>query len=276
VAKSELPIGAVANTERSALKDGLATQVRRPLTSILGVSLALQHNDPESRDGRELVRQLGTNARKLDRMVGVLLEIDRLADGTLRLNRRRTDLRALVRRVVEDSPDLANRNVHVEAEKVVVPVDPFMVEEMVDTLLSNANARTSSASHVWIKVTSDPEGAVIAVDDMGSDVPAERRNALASSSEEQMDGAGRGGMSTGLAVLQRLAEVHAGRAWVEEREGGGASFRVFLPDVTEAAAEAAAEASRQSADGTEAVGTEAGGNVQDTDASEEDTDASEE
>jgi len=90
------------------------------------------------------VRQLGTNARKLDRMVGVLLEVDRLADGTLRLNRRRTDLRALVRRVVEDSPDLANRKVHVEAEKVVVPVDPFMVEEMVDTLLSNANARTQS------------------------------------------------------------------------------------------------------------------------------------
>ena len=96
-----------------------------------------------------------------------------------------------------------------------------------------------------------------------------------------MDGAGRGGRSTGLAVLQRLAEVHAGRAWVEEREGGGASFRVFLPDVTEAAAEAAAEASRQSADATaaddtEAGGTEAGGNVEDTDASEEDTDASEE
>ena len=260
VAKTDLPIGTVAGNERSALKDGLANQVRRPLTSILGVSLALQHNDPESRDGRELVRQLGTNARKLDRMVGVLLEIDRLADGTLRLNRRRTDLRALVRRVVEDSPDLANRNVHVEAEKVVVPVDPFMVEEMVDTLLSNANARTSSASHVWIKVSSDPEGAVIAVDDTGPDVPEDQRHTLTSSPGEQMDGAGRGGKSTGLAVLERLAEVHAGRAWVEEREGGGVSFRVFLPDVTEVAAEAAGQA---------ADPTEADVNVEDTDASEE-------
>jgi signal transduction histidine kinase len=188
----------------------------------------------------------------------VLLEIDRLAAGTLRLNRRRTDLRALVRRVVEDSPDLANRNVHVEAEKVVVPVDPFMVEEMVDSLLSNANARTSSASHVWIAVSSDPEGAVIAVDDT-ADVP-ERRHALASSPDEQMGGAGRGGMSTGLAVLQRLAEVHAGRAWVEEREGGGASFRVFLPDVTEGAAETAGQA---------AARTEADANVEETDASGE-------
>jgi light-regulated signal transduction histidine kinase (bacteriophytochrome) len=44
-----------------------------------------------------------------------------------------------------------------------------------------------------------------------------------------------------LALLQRVAEVHGGRAWVEEREGGGASFRVFLPDVTEVATEAAGQ-----------------------------------
>jgi len=136
-----------------------------------------------------------------------------------------------------------------------------MVEEMVDTLLSNANARTSSASHVWITVSSDPEGAVIAVDDTGPDVPEDQRHTLTSSPGEQMDGAGRGGKSTGLAVLERLAEVHAGRAWVEEREGGGVSFRVFLPDVTEVAA---AEAAGQAADPTEADA-----DVENTDASEE-------
>ena len=76
-----------------------------------------------------------------------------------------------------------------------------------------------------------------------------------------MVGAGRGGTSTGFAVLQRLAEVHAGRAWVEQREGGGASFRVFLPDVTEVIA---AETAGQAADGMEASG-----NVEETVATEE-------
>ena len=36
--------------------------------------------------------------------------------------------------------------------------------------------------------------------------------------------------ATGLSLLSRLAEIHGGRCWVEERPGGGASFRVFLPD----------------------------------------------
>ena len=32
------------------------------------------------------------------------------------------------------------------------------------------------------------------------------------------------------AVRRRFAELHGGRAWVEDREGGGASFRVWIPD----------------------------------------------
>jgi K+-sensing histidine kinase KdpD len=242
VAKAELPVGAVPANERSALQDAVAVEVRRPLTSILGVTLALRHNDPDSRDGQELVRQLAMNARKLDRMVGVLLELDRLADGSLRPYRRRTDLQALVRRVVEESPDMPGRNVHVEAEKVVAAVDPTMTEQMVETLLTNASGRTSPGSPVWITVSSDPEGAIIAVDDTGPDVPEELRNALTASPEEQKRGAGRGHVPTSLTVLQRLAEVHAGRAWVEEREGGGASFRVFLPEMADGAKEAASQA----------------------------------
>ena len=37
------------------------------------------------------------------------------------------------------------------------------------------------------------------------------------------------GVGVGLTLVRRFAELHGGRAWVEERDGGGASFRVFLP-----------------------------------------------
>jgi hypothetical protein len=38
--------------------------------------------------------------------------------------------------------------------------------------------------------------------------------------------------ASGLPLLSRLAELHGGRAWVEERAGGGASFRVSLPSAS--------------------------------------------
>jgi signal transduction histidine kinase len=38
------------------------------------------------------------------------------------------------------------------------------------------------------------------------------------------------GVGIGLSLVARFAELHGGRAWVQDRPGGGASFRVQLPD----------------------------------------------
>jgi len=52
------------------------------------------------------------------------------------------------------------------------------------------------------------------------------------------------GTGIGLSLVARFAELHGGRAWVQERDGGGASFRVFLPDAAEASDDRAGEPMR--------------------------------
>lgn len=42
------------------------------------------------------------------------------------------------------------------------------------------------------------------------------------------------GTGIGLSLVARFAELHGGRAWVENRPGGGASFRVLLPAMPQA------------------------------------------
>ncbi|MGZ8637129.1 MAG: ATP-binding protein [Actinomycetota bacterium] len=234
-AESKPSVTVILDDERTALQEALAAEVRRPLTSILGITLALKHTDSKSPDGREMVRQLSTHVRKLDRLVGEMLDIDRIATGTFSPNLRRTDLEALVRRVVEEASDLANRDVKVETDHVAIHVDPALTEQIVETLLANAGRRTVPGNAVWVKVSSDQNGAVIAVDDTGPEVPTGLRPAMFAAVQENGPGASqktRAGGATGLSLLSRLAEVHGGRCWVEERPGGGASFRVFLPDAT--------------------------------------------
>jgi signal transduction histidine kinase len=229
-AEARPQVTVIVDDERTALQEAVAADVRRPLTSILGLTLALKHADPQSPDGSDMIRQLATNARKLDRLVGEMLALDQIANGVFEPNLRRTDIEALVRRVVEEAPDLANRDVKIEAEHVAIQVDPALAEQMVETLLSNAGRRTAPGSPVWVKISSDQGGAVIAVDDTGPEVPPGLRGAMVAALADEGPGARRTHGATGLTLLARLAEIHGGRAWVEERPGGGASFRVFLPN----------------------------------------------
>ncbi|MCA1727495.1 MAG: ATP-binding protein [Actinobacteria bacterium] len=55
------------------------------------------------------------------------------------------------------------------------------------------------------------------------------------------------GVGIGLSLVLRLAELHGGRAWVQDRPGGGASFRVYLPDVPQNAPSMTPDAEPQSA-----------------------------
>lgn len=38
------------------------------------------------------------------------------------------------------------------------------------------------------------------------------------------------GVGVGLTLVARFAELHGGSAWVDDRPGGGAAFRVYLPE----------------------------------------------
>ena len=37
------------------------------------------------------------------------------------------------------------------------------------------------------------------------------------------------GVGVGLSLVAKFTELHGGRVWVEDREGGGASFKVLIP-----------------------------------------------
>jgi PAS domain S-box-containing protein len=218
-------------------------ELRSPLTSILGLALTLEHQELPRDDARDLTARLAQNARKLDRLLRDLLDIDRLSRGIVTPLRHPTDVGELARRTVESLEHPAARDVRIETAHIVLDIDAAKVERIVENLVMNALRHTDDGASIWLRVEPAPGGALIAVDDDGPGVPDELREAIF---EPFRQGPSRSrhspGTGIGLSLVAMFTELHGGRAWVEDREGGGASFRVFLPG------EAAMERGREEID----------------------------
>jgi PAS domain S-box-containing protein len=224
---------------KDALLQAVSHDVRTPLTSVLGIAATLRRDDRTLPAGevRDLLDRLASNARRLERLLANLIDLERLARGTMDPERRRVDLAELVARVVKDAePELlGGRPISLETSAVWVAVDVPKVERILENLLANAARHTAAGTPVWVRVEAYAGGALIVVDDAGPGVAAEARQSIFQPFQQGSSATAHApGSGIGLALVAHFAGVHGGRAWVQERPQGGASFRVFLPDAGDA------------------------------------------
>jgi len=217
---------------KNTLLHTLSHDLRSPLTAILGAASTLERLDAELPEDERahLLHTLAARARGMNTLLTDLLDLDRLDQGIVEPRRFPVDLGELAHEVVLRTEALQGRQVDVDAGRVAVAVDAPKVERMLENLLSNAARHTPPDSHIWVRVTAEDGGAMLVVEDDGPGVPDDMKKAIFEAFQRGSDAAGLPGTGIGLSLVARFAELHGGRAWVEDRPGGGASFRVFLPN----------------------------------------------
>jgi PAS domain S-box-containing protein len=218
---------------KTAFLHAVSHDLRTPLTTVLGIALTLERRAAglPAHDLADLLHRLSSNARKLDGLLADLLDLDRLARGTLTPRRQMVDVGALVRRVVDEADLHEEHAVVVSAPTVHVAVDAPKVERIVENLVVNAARHTETGTAIWVRVEPRPGGVLLVVEDEGPGVPVELREQIFQPFHQGRNVADHApGSGIGLALVARFASLHGGRAWIEDRPGGGASFRVLLPD----------------------------------------------
>jgi PAS domain S-box-containing protein len=217
---------------KNTFLQAVSHDLRTPLAAILGLAITLERGDVhlEEDDAKDLARRIAGNARRLDRLVTNLLDLDRLARGIVTPNLQPTDVGAVVRRVLSESELIPDARLRTEIRPVTVRADGSKVERIVENLLANTARHTPSTATIWVSVTATDEGALLAVEDDGAGVAEDLRDTIFEPFQQGPDAPRHSpGVGVGLTLVRRFAELHGGRAWVQDREGGGASFRVLLP-----------------------------------------------
>jgi PAS domain S-box-containing protein len=216
---------------RESILSAVSHELRTPLTSVVGFALTLEQQRARlAEDERaEMVTHLAEQAQKLDRLLGDLLDLDRLRRGRVRPVFRPTDVGQLVSRVAGAFPS-DSHPIEVRTESITAQIDEPKVERIVENLLSNAVKHTAPGTPVQVRVERCDEGALIAVDDRGPGVLESERGAIFEMFNRGVSGVPDApGTGVGLALVTQFVSLHGGRVWVEDRPDGGASFRVVLP-----------------------------------------------
>jgi PAS domain S-box-containing protein len=218
---------------KTTFLQAVSHDLRTPLTTILGIAVTLEHRVAglPARDRGDLLHRLSSNARKLDRLLVDLLDLDRLARGTLTPRRQLVDIGALVHRVVDDAGVKDEHPVVVDAPPLRLAADAPKLERIIENLLVNAARHTPVGTTIWVRLRAQDDGVLLLVEDEGPGVPAQLREQVFQPFHQGRNVADHApGSGIGLALVAQFASLHGGRAWVWDRPGGGASFRVFLPD----------------------------------------------
>jgi PAS domain S-box-containing protein len=219
---------------QNSFLQAVSHDLRTPLTSIMGCALTLERDDgrlPQA-DVKDLLARLGANARKLHRMLTNLLDLDRIARGIVQPKRDPVDLTKLALGILDESTADTHRFELLAAGPMVANVDAAQVERILENLVANAVRYTPPGTLIRIEIVDADEGVTLVVEDTGPGIPPELRESIFEPFRQGTSSPSHNpGVGIGLSLVARFAELHGGRAWVDETPDGGASFRVFLPHV---------------------------------------------
>jgi signal transduction histidine kinase/putative methionine-R-sulfoxide reductase with GAF domain len=217
---------------KNTFLEAVSHDLRTPLTSILGSALTLERSKLDLPEGEalDMVGRIAANAKKLERLLSDLLDLDRLQRGIVSPKRRATDLEDFVLRAVAEM-DTQGRKIELDIGRGSVQLDQAKTERILENLLSNSLRHTPADAKIWVRARPQKDGVLFIVEDDGPGVPAELHEAIFEPFRQAPGSSSvhAPGVGIGLSLVRRFAELHGGNAWAEEREGGGASFHVFLP-----------------------------------------------
>jgi two-component system, OmpR family, sensor histidine kinase VicK len=205
-------------------------EMKTPTQAILGTTGLLKYY-PQRRD--ELIGIIQRNAKRLQTLIGNILDVTRIESQTLVLNKEQFDILDLVSSVIEDYKDrtkdsnikLSIKNNNNSNNPIFVEADGDRIIQVLSNLLSNSIKFTNRGEisiRLFEKIQDEQDGkkeVLVSVTDTGSGINSEIFGRLFSKfASKSYQGTG-----LGLFICKSIIQAHGGRIWAENNNIGGDS-----------------------------------------------------
>jgi signal transduction histidine kinase len=215
----------------------LAHELRNPLAPIHNAIELMRMkplNDPQLNWARDVIARQLTS---LTRLVDDLLDVSRITRGKINLTRQLVDLEALISRAVETVHPLFDEQKHqltLELPEPGVKVfgDPTRLTQAIANVLGNAAKYTDQGGQILVSATVRDADVAISISDNGIGIRPEMLPHVFElfTQLDRDDGRTQGGLGIGLALVQRLVQMHGGNVSAASAgPGKGSEFVIRLP-----------------------------------------------
>ncbi|MHB8555595.1 MAG: sensor histidine kinase, partial [Candidatus Dormibacteria bacterium] len=201
-----------------------------PLAALLGYSTALAERSPNDPTPlAEYPALIAAEARRIDRLIGDLLEMARIESGQLHVESQVMDLGEAAREVAFRWGHELNLTVEAPPEPVLVVADWDRVQQILDNALRNVKVHAANARSELVVTPTSPSRRTAAeclVRDHGIGISPEVRERLF---ERYAASRSSGGLGLGLALSRGLAEAMGGALWIDSPADGGTELHLLVP-----------------------------------------------
>jgi signal transduction histidine kinase len=207
-------------------------ELNTPLTGLkLLLAAASRPRVPREQEAAKLeaaTRQVD----RLSRLVTQLLDVSRIGDGRVRIEKGPCDLAPLVDDVIAGLADDAHRAGSEIRERLSRPCsgswDRLRIEQIVSNLLSNA-IKYGAGKPISVELDSLEDRVRLVVRDRGIGIECESQRRIFERFERAASARHYGGFGLGLWITRQVVEAHGGSITVESAPGQGSTFSVYLP-----------------------------------------------
>jgi len=235
---------ALTESERlsKALLDSVSHELRTPIAAIQSAAgnLLELKGAPLSGFHRQMMEEIAEASRRLDRLVGNVLDMNRIQSGAVKPIRNECDPAELVHLCLAETEKLlASRKVRVSIQPnlPMTQMDFVLTHQALANLLSNAAAHTDAGTEVEVSLRAEADDLIFTVADHGRGIdPAALPRVF--DKFYRAPNAPAGGAGLGLSLVKGFIEAQGGSVTAANRPGGGAVFAIQLP-IRKAAAHAA-------------------------------------
>src|SRR5437867_4839029 len=225
--------------QRERMKDEFinvaAHEMRTPVQPILGLSELLksmrhENNLPVTKE-EELLDMIINNAKRLLLLQENILDVSRIENKLLKLNKEQCDLVEIISTAIQDVENQIDKNIvelrykQTEANSLLIYADRAKLTQVVSNLLNNAIKFTQAGS-ITVDVVKNDNKAIVRIKDTGTGIHPRVESKLFSKFVTNSSS----GTGLGLFISKSIVEAHGGKiSGSNNTNGKGATFSFSLP-----------------------------------------------